>query len=275
MTSGIGNGDDFVIKEGMSVYEVGNKGNAKQKAAAKIFDYNGDGIYDSFEAKQFNESVITVKGNKVTIVENLGYDNEPEWTGYTQTKEDINKDYEKRSSQYKSNAALLRRFGFNEKEVLDNWVNGDDVKCSIVTNKSGEQIFKIEDRYMDILIPIDNNFEPSKLRIKSDLIENNDGKYESLIELENINCTVKLKDEIYDGTTERISIKGNSKVYVKGVDGLKDKVFVSDGAKVSFSTGDYADVIVDNTTEKERHLKPGITTVKSGQEVVGYRKPAN
>ena len=54
---------NFEIKQGTQVYDVLQNGTKEQKAAAKIFDFNGDGEYSSVEADFFQKqkSVLMAK----------------------------------------------------------------------------------------------------------------------------------------------------------------------------------------------------------------------
>ena len=237
----------FEIKQHTTVAETLEKGSVEQKAAAKIFDFNGDGEYSLQEAESFNSSIITVNGDNITTR-----------TGdfeVTQSKKDINQDYKYKTANYQKNFSLLRQFGLNAKEILD---DVGEKECLLITDKSGKQILMIKSPDVTLRIPIDKNYNPSNIRISSNLQN-----------LENINATIIFNKDfaLEDGVNiYQPRIGGNSNVHIIGSDKTTDRVIIADNASVTFKTGDNSDAIIVEGANGElnnHRLDPGQTKIKA------------
>lgn len=266
------------VKEGMTVQQLQEKGNAAQKQAATIFDYNGDGKYDAYEALDFNHTRITAdtKMGEIRLYDKDAPKNaKPDKTVKINTEK---ANYAKRSAKYQKFAQTLTRFGldvghaewvgFNEAQVKT--VNGKSylvLKAVPKTNPTGnEQCYAIED-CCELSIPLDKDYEPSKIEMYR--AEDNCN-----VHFNNLKGTLKIT-----GNATRnhgFAFGGNSNVTVIGKSGIPDKIAVEDNAKVTVKTDDYADTLYDRTrTEKDghytvdktHHLKPGSTTVKGAGKI--------
>ena len=266
------------VKEGMTVQQLQEKGNAAQKQAATIFDYNGDGKYDAYEALNFNHTRITAdtKMGEIRLYDKDAPKNaKPDKTVKINTEK---ANYAKRSAKYQKFAQTLTRFGldvghaewvgFNEAQVKT--VNGKSylvLKAVPKTNPTGnEQCYAMED-CCELSIPLDKDYEPSKIEMYR--AEDNCN-----VHFNNLKGTLKIT-----GNATRnhgFAFGGNSNVTVIGKSGIPDKIAVEDNAKVTVKTDDYADTLYDRTrTEKDghytvdktHHLKPGSTTVKGAGKI--------
>lgn len=259
------------VKAEMTVKELQEKGNAAQKQAAIIFDYNGDGKYDALEAFDFNHTRITAdtKMGEIRLYDKDAPKNaKPDKTVKINTEK---ANYAKRSAKYQKFAQTLTRFGldvghaewvgFNEAQVKT--VNGKSylvLKAAPKTNPTGnEQCYAMED-CCELSIPLDKDYEPSKIEMYR--AEDNCN-----VHFNNLKGTLKIT-----GNATRnhgFAFGGNSNVTVIGKSGIPDNIAVEDNAKVTVKTDDYADTLYDRTRTGEdgypyvkTHLKPGTTTVK-------------
>ena len=264
------------VKEGMTVQQLQEKGNPAQKQAATIFDYNGDGKYDAYEALDFNHTRITAdtKMGEIRLYDKDAPKNaKPDKTVKINTEK---ANYAKRSAKYQKFAQTLTRFGldvgdaewvgFNEAQVKT--VNGKSylvLKAAPKTNPTGnEQCYAIED-CCELSIPLDKDYEPSKIEMYR--AEDNCN-----VHFNNLKGTLKIT-----GNTTRnhgFAFGGNSNVTVIGKSGIPDEIAVEDNAKVTVKTDDYADTLYDRTRRGEdhypvetHHLKPGSTTVKGAGKI--------
>ena len=264
------------VKEGMTVQQLQEKGNPAQKQAATIFDYNGDGKYDAYEALDFNHTRITAdtKMGEIRLYDKDAPKNaKPDKTVKINTEK---ANYAKRSAKYQKFAQTLTRFGldvehaewvgFNEAQVKT--VNGKSylvLKAAPKTNPTGnEQCYAVEDCY-ELSIPLDKDYEPSKIEMYR--AEDNCN-----VHFDNLKGTLKIT-----GNATRnhgFAFGGNSNVTVIGKSGIPDEIAVEDNAKVTVKTDDYADTLYDRTRRGEdhypvetHHLKPGSTTVKGAGKI--------
>lgn len=264
------------VKEGMTVQQLQEKGNPAQKQAATIFDYNGDGKYDAYEALDFNHTRITAdtKMGEIRLYDKDAPKNaKPNKTVKINTEK---ANYAKRSAKYQKFAQTLTRFGldvghaewvgFNEAQVKT--VNGKSylvLKAVPKTNPTGnEQCYAMED-CCELSIPLDKDYEPSKIEMYR--AEDNCN-----VHFNNLKGTLKIT-----GNTTRnhgFAFGGNSNVTVIGKSGIPDEIAVEDNAKVTVKTDDYADTLYDRTRRGEdhypvetHHLKPGTTTVKGAGKI--------
>ena len=264
------------VKEGMTVQQLQEKGNPAQKQAATIFDYNGDGKYDAYEALDFNHTRITAdtKMGEIRLYDKDAPKNaKPDKTVKINTEK---ANYAKRSAKYQKFAQTLTRFGldvgdaewvgFNEAQVKT--VNGKSylvLKAVPKTNPTGnEQCYAIED-CCELSIPLDKDYEPSKIKMYR--LED-----ECNVHFDNLKGTLKIT-----GNATRnhgFAFGGNSNVTVIGKSGIPDEIAVEDNAKVTVKTDDYADTLYDRTRTGEdgypvetHHLKPGSTTVKGAGKI--------
>ena len=263
------------VKQGMTVQQLQEKGNAAQKQAATIFDYNGDGKYDAYEALDFNHTRITAdtKMGEIRLYDKDAPKNaKPDKTVKINTEK---ANYAKRSAKYQKFAQTLTRFGldvghaewvgFNEAQVKT--VNGKSylvLKAVPKTNPTGnEQCYAMED-CCELSIPLDKDYEPSKIEMYR--AEDNCN-----VHFNNLKGTLKIT-----GNATRnhgFAFGGNSNVTVIGKSGIPDNIAIEDNAKVTVKTDDYADTLYDRTRTGEdgypyvkTHLKPGTTTVKGAGE---------
>ena len=264
------------VKEGMTVQQLQKKGNPAQKQAATIFDYNGDGKYDAYEALDFNHTRITAdtKMGEIRLYDKDAHKNaKPDKTVKINTEK---ANYAKRSAKYQKFAQTLTRFGldvghaewvgFNEAQVKT--VNGKSylvLKAAPKTNPTGnEQCYAVED-CCELSIPLDKDYEPSKIEMYR--AEDNCN-----VHFNNLKGTLKIT-----GNATRnhgFAFGGNSNVTVIGKSGIPDEIAVEDNAKVTVKTDDYADTLYDRTRRGEdhypvetHHLKPGSTTVKGAGKI--------
>lgn len=264
------------VKEGMTVQQLQKKGNPAQKQAATIFDYNGDGKYDAYEALDFNHTRITAdtKMGEIRLYDKDAPKNaKPDKTVKINTEK---ANYAKRSAKYQKFAQTLTRFGldvghaewvgFNEAQVKT--VNGKSylvLKATPKTNPTGnEQCYAVED-CCELSIPLDKDYEPSKIEMYR--AEDNCN-----VHFNNLKGTLKIT-----GNATRnhgFAFGGNSNVTVIGKSGIPDEIAVEDNAKVTVKTDDYADTLYDRTRRGEdhypvetHHLKPGSTTVKGAGKI--------
>ena len=264
------------VKQGMTVQQLQEKGNPAQKQAATIFDYNGDGKYDAYEALDFNHTRITAdtKMGEIRLYDKDAPKNaKPDKTVKINTEK---ANYAKRSAKYQKFAQTLTRFGldvghaewvgFNEAQVKT--VNGKSylvLKAAPKTNPTGnEQCYAVED-CCELSIPLDKDYEPSKIEMYR--AEDNCN-----VHFNNLKGTLKIT-----GNTTRnhgFAFGGNSNVTVIGKSGIPDEIAVEDNAKVTVKTDDYADTLYDRTRRGEdhypvetHHLKPGSTTVKGAGKI--------
>ena len=262
------------VKEGMTVQQLQEKGNPAQKQAATIFDYNGDGKYDAYEALDFNHTRITAdtKMGEIRLYDKDAPKNaKPDKTVKINTEK---ANYAKRSAKYQKFAQTLTRFGldvgdaewvgFNEAQVKT--VNGKSylvLKAVPKTNPTGD-CYAVED-CCELSIPLDKDYEPSKIEMYR--AEDNCN-----VHFNNLKGTLKIT-----GNTTRnhgFAFGGNSNVTVIGKSGIPDEIAVEDNAKVTVKTDDYADTLYDRTRTGEdgypvetHHLKPGSTTVKGAGKI--------
>ena len=264
------------VKQGMTVQQLQEKGNPAQKQAATIFDYNGDGKYDAYEALDFNHTRITAdtKMGEIRLYDKDAPKNaKPDKTVKINTEK---ANYAKRSAKYQKFAQTLTRFGldvehaewvgFNEAQVKT--VNGKSylvLKAVPKTNPTGnEQCYVMED-CCELSIPLDKDYEPSKIEMYR--AEDNCN-----VHFNNLKGTLKIT-----GNATRnhgFAFGGNSNVTVIGKSGIPDEIAVEDNAKVTVKTDDYADTLYDRTRRGEdhypvetHHLKPGSTTVKGAGKI--------
>ena len=264
------------VKEGMTVQQLQEKGNPVQKQAATIFDYNGDGKYDAYEALDFNHTRITAdtKMGEIRLYDKDAPKNaKPDKTVKINTEK---ANYAKRSAKYQKFVQTLTRFGldvgdaewvgFNEAQVKT--VNGKSylvLKAAPKTNPTGnEQCYAVED-CCELSIPLDKDYEPSKIEMYR--AEDNCN-----VHFNNLKGTLKIT-----GNATRnhgFAFGGNSNVTVIGKSGISDEIAVEDNAKVTVKTDDYADTLYDRTSRGEdhypvetHHLKPGTTTVKGAGKI--------
>lgn len=140
------------------------------------------------------------------------------------------------------------------KENTQYFAQGKDGK----PDKSGEYssgAYRLE-------IPIDENYEPSK-------IEAYRAEDEYNVHFENINGnlvflqeTKGVPDEFKEErhTTPKLAFEGNSNVHIQGLDGAADSVKLVYPATATFNTGDYADDVISVSKKgnySEHKLKPG------------------
>ena len=266
----------LAVKQGMTVQQLQEKGNPAQKQAATIFDYNGDGKYDAYEALDFNHTRITAdtKMGEIRLYDKDAPKNaKPDKTVKINTEK---ANYAKRSAKYQKFAQTLTRFGldvehaewvgFNEAQVKT--VNGKSylvLKAAPKTNPTGnEQCYAMEDCCV-LSIPLDKDYEPSKIEMYR--AEDNCN-----VHFNNLKGTLKIT-----GNATRnhgFAFGGNSNVTVIGKSGIPDEIAVEDNAKVTVKTDDYADTLYDRTRKGEdhypvetHHLKPGSTTVKGAGKI--------
>ena len=264
------------VKQGMTVQQLQEKGNPAQKQAATIFDYNGDGKYDAYEALDFNHTRITAdtKMGEIRLYDKDAPKNaKPDKTVKINTEK---ANYAKRSAKYQKFAQTLTRFGldvghaewvgFNEAQVKT--VNGKSylvLKAAPKTNPTGnEECYAMED-CCELSIPLDKDYEPSKIEMYR--AEDNCN-----VHFNNLKGTLKIT-----GNATRnhgFAFGGNSNVTVIGKSGIPDEIAVEDNAKVTVKTDDYADTLYDRTRRGEdhypvetHHLKPGTTTVKGAGKI--------
>ena len=271
------------VKAGMTVQQLQEKGNAAQKQAAIIFDFNGDGKYDATEAYCFNNTRITAD-TKIGEFRLYKKDSPKNAKPTDTVKIDTAKanyakrcaNYQKESAKHQKFAQTLTRFGldvehaewvgFNEAQVKT--VNGKSylvLKATPKTNPTGnEQCYAMED-CCELSIPLDKDYEPSKIEMYR--AEDNCN-----VHFNNLKGTLKIT-----GNATRnhgFAFGGNSNVTVIGKSGIPDEIAVEDNAKVTVKTDDYADTLYDRTRRGEdhypvetHHLKPGSTTVKGAGKI--------
>ena len=264
------------VKEGMTVQQLQKKGNPAQKQAATIFDYNGDGKYDAYEALDFNHTRITAdtKMGEIRLYDKDAPKNaKPDKTVKINTEK---ANYAKRSAKYQKFAQTLTRFGLDVKHA--EWVGFNEAQVKTVNGKSylvlkavpktnptgNEQCYAVED-CCELSIPLDKDYEPSKIEMYR--AEDNCN-----VHFNNLKGTLKIT-----GNTTRnhgFAFGGNSNVTVIGKSGIPDEIAVEDNAKVTVKTDDYADTLYDRTRRGEdhypvetHHLKPGSTTVKGAGKI--------
>lgn len=264
------------VKQGMTVQQLQEKGNPAQKQAATIFDYNGDGKYDAYEALDFNHTRITAdtKMGEIRLYDKDAPKNaKPDKTVKINTEK---ANYAKRSAKYQKFAQTLTRFGldvehaewvgFNEAQVKT--VNGKSylvLKAAPKTNPTGnEQCYAIED-CCELSIPLDKDYEPSKIKMYR-------AEDECNVHFDNLKGTLKITGNAT--RSHGFAFGGNSNVTVIGKSGIPDNIAVEDNAKVTVKTDDYADTLYDRTRTGEdgypvetHHLKPGSTTVKGAGKI--------
>ena len=256
-------GKRLEIKERMSVEEVQKNGNAAQKAAATIFDINGDGSYDYDEAYAFNNTRITADTNTGEI--RLYKKDAPRNAKPTETVniEAEKVDYAKRTAKYQKFAQTLKTFGLSVENA--EWVGINDCKLKTINGKQHLVLIATPtdkkshiQGHFELTLPIDKDFDPSQIEMY---------RSEGPVCFKNIRGTFKL---LGDETREHnYSFGGNSDVTVICKDGEADEIEIEDNAKVTIKTKDYADTLLDRTRKGEesynhdfKHLKPGTTTVK-------------
>ena len=264
------------VKEGMTVRQLQEKGNPAQKQAATIFDYNGDGKYDAYEALDFNHTRITAdtKMGEIRLYDkNAPKNAKPDKTVKINTEK---ANYAKRSAKYQKFAQTLTRFGLDVKHA--EWVGFNEAQVKTVNGKSylvlkavpktnptgNEQCYAMED-CCELSIPLDKDYEPSKIKMYR--LED-----ECNVHFDNLKGTLKIT-----GNATRnhgFAFGGNSNVTVIGKSGIPDEIAVEDNAKVTVKTDDYADTLYDRTRRGEdhypvetHHLKPGSTTVKGAGKI--------
>ena len=264
------------VKEGMTVRQLQEKGNPAQKQAATIFDYNGDGKYDAYEALDFNHTRITAdtKMGEIRLYDkNAPKNAKPDKTVKINTEK---ANYAKRSAKYQKFAQTLTRFGLDVKHA--EWVGFNEAQVKTVNGKSylvlkavpktnptgNEQCYAMED-CCELSIPLDKDYEPSKIEMYR--AEDNCN-----VHFNNLKGTLKIT-----GNATRnhgFAFGGNSNVTVIGKSGIPDEIAVEDNAKVTVKTDDYADTLYDRTRRGEdhypietHHLKPGSTTVKGAGKI--------
>ena len=264
------------VKQGMTVQQLQEKGNAAQKQAATIFDYNGDGKYDAYEALDFNHTRITAdtKMGEIRLYDKDAPKNaKPDKTVKINTEK---ANYAKRSAKYQKFAQTLTRFGLDVKHA--EWVGFNEAQVKTVNGKSylvlkavpktnptgNEQCYAMED-CCELSIPLDKDYEPSKIEMYR--AEDNCN-----VHFNNLKGTLKIT-----GNATRnhgFAFGGNSNVTVIGKSGIPDEIAVEDNAKVTVKTDDYADTLYDRTRRGEdhypvetHHLKPGSTTVKGAGKI--------
>lgn len=264
------------VKEGMTVRQLQEKGNPAQKQAATIFDYNGDGKYDAYEALDFNHTRITAdtKMGEIRLYnKNAPKNAKPDKTVKINTEK---ANYAKRSAKYQKFAQTLTRFGLDVKHA--EWVGFNEAQVKTVNGKSylvlkavpktnptgNEQCYAMED-CCELSIPLDKDYEPSKIEMYR--AEDNCN-----VHFNNLKGTLKIT-----GNATRnhgFAFGGNSNVTVIGKSGIPDEIAVEDNAKVTVKTDDYADTLYDRTRRGEdhypvetHHLKPGSTTVKGAGKI--------
>ena len=264
------------VKQGMTVQQLQEKGNAAQKQAATIFDYNGDGKYDAYEALDFNHTRITAdtKMGEIRLYDkNAPKNAKPDKTVKINTEK---ANYAKRSAKYQKFAQTLTRFGLDVKHA--EWVGFNEAQVKTVNGKSylvlkavpktnptgNEQCYAMED-CCELSIPLDKDYEPSKIEMYR--AEDNCN-----VHFNNLKGTLKIT-----GNATRnhgFAFGGNSNVTVIGKSGIPDEIAVEDNAKVTVKTDDYADTLYDRTRRGEdhypvetHHLKPGSTTVKGAGKI--------
>lgn len=264
------------VKEGMTVQQLQKKGNPAQKQAATIFDYNGDGKYDAYEALDFNHTRITAdtKMGEIRLYDkNAPKNAKPDKTVKINTEK---ANYAKRSAKYQKFAQTLTRFGLDVKHA--EWVGFNEAQVKTVNGKSylvlkavpktnptgNEQCYAMED-CCELSIPLDKDYEPSKIEMYR--AEDNCN-----VHFNNLKGTLKIT-----GNATRnhgFAFGGNSNVTVIGKSGIPDEIAVEDNAKVTVKTDDYADTLYDRTRRGEdhypvetHHLKPGSTTVKGAGKI--------
>ena len=264
------------VKEGMTVRQLQEKGNPAQKQAATIFDYNGDGKYDAYEALDFNHTRITAdtKMGEIRLYDkNAPKNAKPDKTVKINTEK---ANYAKRSAKYQKFAQTLTRFGLDVKHA--EWVGFNEAQVKTVNGKSylvlkavpktnptgNEQCYAMED-CCELSIPLDKDYEPSKIEMYR--AEDNCN-----VHFNNLKGTLKIT-----GNATRnhgFAFGGNSNVTVIGKSGIPDEIAVEDNAKVTVKTDDYADTLYDRTRRGEdhypvetHHLKPGTTTVKGAGKI--------
>jgi len=251
------------IKEGMTVGEVQKKGTDAQKAAATRFDVNGDGKYDYYEAYDFSHTKIK-SGNNGTEIHLYDED------GNLQKKVDINaekQDYANRTAKRQKFEQTLTTYGID----IDNaeWVGINECSTKTINGKTylilkatptspapdKNSTYTIEDSY-ELSIPIDKDFDPSKIKMYR-------AEDEANVHFENVNGTLKILGE--ETRNHGFAFGGNSNITVIGKDGVADLIAAEGNAKVSVKTGDYADTLEDRTKGDDIRLKPGTTTVQANE----------
>lgn len=240
------------IQEGMTVKEVQAKGNAAQKAAAILFDFNGDGEFDYYEAYSFNQSRIAYDANNGEV--RLYDKDKPNGTAPVETVniEEAKAEYSKKSAKYQKFAQTLTHFGIDVSSA--EWVGINDCEVKTVNGKTYLILKATGDDNYELSIPIDKDFDPKKIEMYR-------AEDECNVHFNNVKGTFTfLGNDGYYGNG--IAFGGNSNVTVVGKDGVADKIAVEDNATVKVKTGDYADTIEDRTRGENHNLKPGETTVK-------------
>ena len=163
------------IQEGMTVKDVQAKGNAAQKAAAILFDFNGDGEFDYYEAYSFNQSRIAYDANNGEV--RLYDKDKPNGTAPVETVniEEAKAEYSKKSAKYQKFAQTLTHFGIDVSSA--EWVGINDCEVKTVNGKTylilkavpqtpepdpNESSYSIESHF-ELSIPIDKDFDPKNI----------------------------------------------------------------------------------------------------------------
>lgn len=252
------------VEGGDSVGYIKYSGSCTQKAAATIFDYDGDGKYDHSEAWSFNHSRITHDPNKGEI--RLYYSDEPKDAKPSKIVdiEQEEKDYEERCAKFQKFAQTLTRYGIDVEMARNAGVTDCEVK-----EKDGKTVLVLHaaaEGY-ELELPIDKDFEPKSIKIFRSEDDFN-------IHFNNVNGTLKCLYGDFD-YGQQYGFGGNSNITVIGFDGAPESMAVENNAKVTFVTGDYADSIVDRTRKDSdgnstvTNLKPGKTTIQGAGTMKG------
>ena len=221
------------IQEGMTVKDVQAKGNAAQKAAAILFDFNGDGEFDYYEAYSFNQSRIAYDANNGEV--RLYDKDKPNGTAPVETVniEEAKAEYSKKSAKYQKFAQTLTHFGIDVSSA--EWVGINDCEVKTVNGKTylilkavpqtpepdpNESSYSIESHF-ELSIPIDKDFDPKNIIMYR-------AEDECNVHFDNVKGTLT----ILGGETREhgYAFGGNSNVTVVGKDGVADKIAVEDNA---------------------------------------------
>ena len=181
--------------------------------------------------------------------------------------------------------AVLVRYGFNAHQI-DNfeWVGITGARIHtdpttgqkalwLTSKENGEYYIGAQDGKPDksgeysrgayrLEIPIDENYEPSKIEAYRAEDEYNVHFQNVKGNLVFLQASQGVPEELkkYRHTTPKLAFEGNSNIHIQGLDGASDSVKLEYPATATFNTGDYADSIVARSKQgnySEHNLKPG------------------
>lgn len=248
-------GTRIEVKEGWTVDYVQTKGSCVQRDAATIFDDDGDGKYDFWEANSFNKYRISYDINKGEVRlydKNAPKDAKPEKViNIAKHKEE----YAAKTARYQKLLKTLTTYGIDI--GMAKWVGITD--CELKTD-GGKTILvlKAPKEGYELELPIDKNYDPEQISFFRAEDEYN-------VHFENVRGTLRCTGDFEWGN--KFALGGNSAVTVIGKKGVSDGIAIENNATVTFVTDDFADNIQDRTRDDNGHyqdtrLKPGTTTVQ-------------